>query len=365
MTARAGGRAVVRRRDARLGAGREALGERAHLAVAHAALARAHRDRRVALEQLGRARSPRSRRCARPAPRRPRRGRRSRRRRSAAPSRRARAARRPRRARPARRPRARARPTPSTGAGGEQVAGRVHRHGRCPGAAGSPAACRLPERQQQVALDLLGAARVAHAHGLDALPAVRLDDLAARWRARRRGSRARSPRRRAATTAAISVPTACSAAMCSGTSCVPAEHDGDVAGLDRRAASASRAAPRPSITPGTSLPGKTSIDSNAPVATTIAFGCGHDAAGRGRSAAPPGPRRARTRGARAATRCARGLDLRRAARHGVARRARAEPAARRARPRRRRSPRRPPRPRRAPRPGRPGRRPATTTSGCR
>ena len=156
-----------RRGDARLGAGREALGERAHLAVAHAALAGAHRDRGVALEQLGRgealghgvahvlhrdvladadvaAVAAASRLLAQLG------------------QLGALAARRP----PA--DLARMGDRLRDGRGGEQVADGVHGHGR------ALAQQVLLRREaageaEQVALDLLGAARVAHADGLDAL----------------------------------------------------------------------------------------------------------------------------------------------------------------------------------------------------
>ena len=63
------------------------------------------------------------------------------------------------------------------GRGGEQVAGRVHRHRR-PLAQEVLLRCEAAGQAEQVALDLLGAAGVAHADGLDPLRAVHLDDLA-------------------------------------------------------------------------------------------------------------------------------------------------------------------------------------------
>ena len=115
--------------------------------------------------------------------------------------------------------------------------------------------------------------------------------------------------------------------MCSGTSCVPARITATLPGLTACWV-ASRTAPRPSITPGTSLPAKTSIDSNAPVATTIALGCGHDEqVGPDQRHLGPLVEPERAVLAQQLDALVR-LDLREQIPHGVARRARPEPAAR-------------------------------------
>ena len=198
---------------------RHALGERAHLTGAQAALAGAHRDRGVALEQLGGVEALGDRDLdvldrdvlaeADVAARR----------RSGAPARRAAdsvdAA---RRARPARRPRAlRARSRrPAPGAVTSPAAhdGQV----AVPGAAGGrwAGAC---DRQASRSHSIVSCRRPSRSHDrLDALAAGRLDDLAgdaADARRRRRGRRRpRPPRRRSRSPASASVADVLSASGC-------------------------------------------------------------------------------------------------------------------------------------------------------